>query len=257
MKWPRRIGLVRHGESAYNALREAKAKDPLYAKFQRAYDADYGSKECRRLAEIIWKKYGLSTSDYETPLSPKGHEQARKTGASLMAGNFSKPDVVLISPYLRTRQTWEAMLKGGFNADGAKIIIEDRIREQEHGLSVIYSDWRVFNALHPEQKLMRDRQGSYWYQYPQGESVSMVRDRTRDVTGMMIREFPNLDVWMITHHLTILSLRANYERLSPEEFIHLDEHEKPVNCGVTQYIGDPKQGSDGKLILAEYNTKHY
>jgi IS5 family transposase len=61
----------------------------------------------------------------------------------------------------------------------------------------------------------------------------------------------------VTHHLTILSFRANYERLSPEEFIRLDEHEKPVNCGITVYRGDPNQGKDGKLVLQIYNKKFY
>ena len=34
-----------------------------------------------------------------------------------------------------------------------KIIEDERIREQEHGLSSIYNDWRVFFTLHPEQKI--------------------------------------------------------------------------------------------------------
>jgi hypothetical protein len=61
----------------------------------------------------------------------------------------------------------------------------------------------------------------------------------------------------MTHHLTILSARANYERLSPEEFIKLNDHEKPVNCGMTIYRGDPHQGRDGRLVLETYNQKFY
>ncbi len=257
MKWPASVTMIRHGESAYNALRAVKAKDPEYVAFLRAYDADYRSSESRRLAEVIRSRHALTMSDYETPLSDKGREQAFKTGAELGRKGTFVPDIVLVSPYLRTRQTWEEMKRGGFRADGARVIIEDRIRELEHGLSVIYSDWRVLNVFHPEQKLLRENMGPYWYQYPQGESVSMVRERLRNVTTTMIREFSSLHVLLITHHLTILSVRANYERLSPEEFIRLDNEEKPVNCGVTRYIGDPRQGSDGKLILMEYNTKHY
>lgn len=258
MKWPASITMVRHGRSAYNALRAVKMKDELYLRFLRAYEEDYTSPTCRELALQVWKKFGLGTSDYDTPLDEEGIEQAFKTGMGMAQDARSpRPDVVLVSPYLRTRQTWEHMQRGGFNADGAKIIMEDRIREQEHGLSVLYSDWRVFHVLHPEQKLLRELLGPYWYQYPQGESVSAVRDRTRDVNGMLVREYPEKHVYMITHHLTILSMRANFERLTPEQFIHLDEHETPINCGVTRYIGDPDQGVDGKLILSEYNTRHY
>ena len=257
MKWPASITMIRHGESSYNALRDAKALDPHYREFLKAYKKDYTSAECRRLAQETREEYSLKTNDYETPLSLNGQEQAQKTGAALAKENHYPPDIVLVSPYLRTRQTWQKMQEGGFKAEGARVIIEDRIREQEHGLSVLYSDWHVFHVLHPEQKLMRERMGPYWYQYPQGESISMVRDRLRDVTTMMIREFSGLHVMLITHHLTILSVRANYERLSPEEFIRLDKDEKPVNCGITRYIGDQTQGTGGKLILSEYNTKHY
>ncbi len=257
MKWPASITMVRHGESAYNALRVAKAKDPQYAEFLRAYKENYRSSESIRLAVGIRQRHALNVSDYETPLSETGREQALKTGAALGKQGSFVPDIVLVSPYLRTRETWEEMKRGGFPANKARVIIEDRIREQEHGLSLLYNDWRVFHVFHPEQKHLHDLMGRYWYQYPQGESVSQVRDRLRDVTATMIREFSSLHVLLITHHLTILSVRANYERLSPEEFIHLDEHEKPANCGVTRYIGDPRQGSDGRLILSEYNTKLY
>lgn len=136
-------------------------------------------------------------------------------------------------------------------------VADDRIREQEHGLSLLYSDWRVFHVLHPDQKQLRDLQGPYWYQYPQGESVSQVRDRARSFTSMLIREWADKHVLVVTHHLTILSLRANYQRFSPEEFIRLDEYEKPVNCGVTLYRGDPTIGKDGKLVLKAYNKKFY
>lgn len=257
MKWPNSVTLVRHAESEYNALRRKKADDPLYQEFLKTYAWDFQSAKCRDLANQVWKRYALNTSDYGTRVSDAGHKQAWTTGFALAKESQHKPDVVLVSPYNRTRQTWEIIQDGGFDAGDARVIYEDRVREQEHGLSLVYSDWRVFHAFHPEQKLLRDLQGPYWYQYPQGESVSMVRDRTRDVISMMIREFSGLNVWIITHHLTILSVRANLERLSPEEFIHLDENEKPKNVGITQYIGDPRSGKDGRLVLKEYNKTHY
>ncbi|MDO8558873.1 MAG: hypothetical protein Q7R84_00930 [bacterium] len=58
---------------------------------------------------------------------------------------------------------------------------------------------------------------------------------------------------MVTHHLTILSFRASMEHLTPEQFIELDEKEKPVNCGVTRYECNPDRGKDGKMELIFYN----
>ena len=111
--------------------------------------------------------------------------------------------------------------------------------------------------MHPEQRMLRKLQGPYWYQFPQGESVAQVRDRIRSMTSTIIREYRDLHVWLVTHHLTILSIRANFERLSPEDFIHLDEHEKPVNCGITIYRGDPQSGGSGKMQLELYNKSLY
>ncbi len=258
MKWPASVTLIRHGQSTYNVLREAKDKDPEYQTFKAAFNANPRAHETLQLAGYMRGKYAMQTSDYETPLTRGGQIQAVKTGERLHE-IIPLPEIVFHSPYERVRSTLHGLFIGWPElADlGVPKVAEDRIREQEHGLSLLYSDWRMFHTFHPEQKELHDLLGPYWYQYPQGESVSQVRDRTRDVLSMLIRECADMHVMLVTHHLTILSLRANLERLTPEEFIHLDEHEKPVNCGVTHYIGKPDEGKDGKLVLDFYNKKLY
>lgn len=255
MKWPLTLTLVRHGQSTYNELRQKKQQDPEYQEFRQAFalgPSDY----LRRLARNMRKKFALGVSDYTTPLSPAGIEQGSLTGRAIEQ-DCPQPDVIIVSPYLRTRQTLDAMKAGGFRVQNTRIVIDDRIREQEHGLSLLYNDWRVFQTFHPEQRELYELLGPYWYQYPQGESVSNVRDRIRSFTATLIREYAGCHIMLITHHLTILSIRTNFERLSPEEFIRLDEEEKPINCGVTAYRGDAQRGSNGKLGLVCYNQKWY
>jgi broad specificity phosphatase PhoE len=258
MKWPSYIVIIRHGQSAYNELRGNKEKDPDYRKFKELFDQDHTSPEVRELAELLRKRFALGVSDYGTPLSEEGRMQSQKVGAKILSiAPF--PDVVFVSPYLRTRQTFEQIVYGGFDSwpSHFRLIPEDRIREQEHGLSLLYSDWRIFQTFHPEQKALHDLMGPYWYQYPQGESVSMVRDRIRLFTNMLVREYSGKVVYLISHHLTKLCIRANYERLTPEQFIKLDRHEKPINCGVTVYRGNPHKGREGKLELIDYNKCLY
>ena len=256
MKWPASVTLARHAESAYNELRQKKLNDLLYRSFEAAYAKDCRSAETRRLALEIKEKYALSCSDFDTPLTENGRNQARATGRRLHE-LIPLPNVVFYSPYLRTCDTLAEICNEWPELKAVKTIAEDRIREQEHGLTVLYNDWRVFNVLHPEQKELRDLLGTYWYQYPQGESVSEVRDRTRAMITTLIRECAMMHVLLVTHHLTILSWRANLERLSSAEFIRLDENEKPVNCGITHYLGNPAVGKDGRLELKFYNTKLY
>jgi len=253
MKWPSSLTLVRHGESQYNELRRRKDKDERYKLFKKAFNRDPGSPECRDLALEMRDKYNLGVSDYATPLTEAGRQQAFVTGTRMKA-SLSPPDVAVVSPYHRTRDTFLVMASAWPELQQkAMVYYDDRIREQEHGLSLLYNDWRVFEVVHPEQRGLRKLLGPYWYQYPQGESAAQTRERVRSMMNTVIREWSGLNVLMVTHHLTILSVRANLERLSSEDFIRLDEEEKPRNCGVTIYRGNPERGANGKLELELYN----
>ena len=111
--------------------------------------------------------------------------------------------------------------------------------------------------MHPEQGELHRLLGEYDYRFLNGENIPDVRQRNLSWITTLTREFSDTRVMAITHHLTILATRANFERLSPEQFLQLDEHEKPVNCGVTRYTGNPQLGSSGKLELEEYNRQYY
>ncbi len=257
MKWPTSLTLIRHGQSAYNVLRAKKQQDPLYGQLQDRYELGIVDDETKQLAQQIKEKYALGVGDYETPLTPEGEIQAAITGAKLLEAGTEQPDVIIYSPYLRTRETMDFLTQGWGQLEIVPKVEDDRIREQEHGLAIVYNDWRVFHTFHPEQRELKKLQGDYWYQYPQGESVADVRDRVRSMLTTLIREYSGQRVLMVTHHLTILSIRATLERLTPEEFIQLDKKDKPVNCGVTEYVGTPDEGKDGKLVLKTYNQKLY
>lgn len=256
MKWPTEVTIVRHAQSAYNVLRDKKDADYEYLEFKRFFDKDPEGGRAKELAQIIMDRYALGVGDYETPLTEDGREQARVTGRNLSL-NISLPDVILCSPYERTRNTLDEIRSQWTGLGDVRVVMEDRIREQEHGLALLYNDWRVFHVFHPEQRKLRELLGPYWYQFPQGESVSMVRDRVRSLLSTITREYSGQRILLVTHHLTILSIRAILERLSPEEFIHLDEVEKPVNCGVTFYKGNPTEGKRGRLERLFYNRKWY
>ena len=85
-RWPERLWIVRHGESAGNVARDA------------AHAAG--------LSHI-----DIAHRDVDVPLSPLGEEQSGVLGrwfAALPAAE--RPNVVLTSPYLRAQRTAELML---------------------------------------------------------------------------------------------------------------------------------------------------
>lgn len=258
MKWPKSLILIRHDVSVYNVLKDKKVKNPEYVRFLKEWEKCFNSPKARTLAEKLYKKFVLEVGDAGTPLVDEKGDNAIKTGLTLVREKkIILPDVIFVSPYERTLSTLNCLIKGWPSLGSVKVYKEERIREQEHGLASLYNDWRIFFTLHPEQKFLKDKEGPYWYRWPQGENVPDVRERNRSWTATLIREFSEKNVLVVSHHLNILATRANLERLNAEQFVWLDREEKPVNCGVTLYKGNPNLGQDGKLELIFYNKKFY
>lgn len=254
MKWPNTLTLIRHDVSKFNALRESKAESELYQRFIRAWKTDPASNETIALATIIQEDFALGVGDANTPLADPTGSRAIVTGQK-MPEFMDLPDIVFVSPYLRTKETLRFLAIGWPELQKVPVVEDDRVREQEHGLALLYNDWRVFHALHPDQRKLFELEGPYWYRYPQGESVADTRARNREHLAMLIREYAGKNVLVVTHHLNILATIANLERWSAAEFIEMDTHAKPVNCGVTLFTGVKAQGRDGKLRRTLYNVK--
>lgn len=256
MKWPTYLMMIRHDVSEYNVLKSQKEADPLYRFFARLFDSGHDGLLTRFLARQLWRKYSLNCSDAATPLVDIKAARACATGRRLRK-EFSPPDVIFVSPYLRANGTLAGLTQGWPELKEVRRYIEERVREQEHGLSLIYNDWRIFQTLHPKQRRLYEQEGMYWYRYPQGENVPDVRQRNLLVINTITRDWAGQKVLIVCHHLNILAMRANLERLSAEDFIRLDKEERPINCGVTVYRGHPKLGQDGRLLLESYNQKCY
>lgn len=257
MKWPSELTLIRHDRSRYNELRDLKGDDELYQRFVASFEGDPGSPSTVALAERIRMKYRLGVRDASTELVDPCGLRPHRTGVAMARLGWQIPDAVFISPYVRTQETWRRLWEGFTtirpNMGKPPVEVRDeRVREQDHGLATLYSDWRVFHTLHPEQRELYNMEGSYWYRYPQGENVPDVRERNRSWLGALTRDYVGQRVWVITHHLNILATVANLERLDEDGFIHLDDNCKPANCSVTVYRGDPAKGSKGKLVRERY-----
>jgi broad specificity phosphatase PhoE len=256
MKWPAELLLIRHAESAYNNLRKLKEADEDYRRFRTLLESDPSHPELRRMAVMLHKRHALGYSDRDTPITPVGEAQARTTGREMRDSGIHRPDVIFVSPFLRTEQTLDILQEEWPDLRDATVYREERIRERDHGLGVLYNDSSIYFLMHPEQDELYKLLGEYDYRYLNGENIPDVRLRNLSWITTITREFTGKRVMAITHHLTILAARANFERLSREEFLHLDKHDKPLNCGVTRYIGNPNLGSRGKLELCEYNRQY-
>lgn len=252
MKWPASTTVIRHDVSKYNVLWELKAKSELYQDFKREFEKDWTSVRCYELALQVKEELALPYSNKDTPLVEVQSDRAYYTGCSL-EDRDEKPDVIFVSPFLRTKQTFEAIKRGYPALADVRFYYDERIREQDYGIAELYNDWRVFHVLHPDQKRLYDQKGDYWYQYPQGESRTQVRDRARSFATTLTRDFHNKKVMVFTHHLWLLAFVANMERWDDVQFENINQTDKPLNCGVTTFRGIPNYGSNGKFFLESYN----
>lgn len=228
-RWPSRIWIVRHGESAGNVASEA------------AHGA--------RLARI-----DIAERDVDVALSARGEQQAEALGcwfAAMPAGE--RPEVVLTSPYRRARATADLIQAAGGLADGApEASFDERLREKELGILDRLTRAGV-EQLHPEQADMKTRLGKFYHRPPSGESWCDVILRLRSALDTISLHHGEKRVLIVAHQVVVLCLRYLLEDMTEAEILAIDAEGDVANCSVTEYAFEPHEGTTGKLVLERYN----
>ena len=229
LRWPARLWIVRHGESAGNVARAA------------AYESGADRIE-------------LSHRDMDIPLSEAGRQQAAALGhwfARQPAGD--RPDVLLASPYLRARDTARLFREaGGCDAD-EPICFDERLREKEFGILDGLTTAGI--ARHePQQAELRRMLGKFYHRPPGGESWADVILRLRSLMDTVALHHGGRSVMIVAHQVAVLCLRYIIEGMSEEEVLAVDRAGSIGNCSVTEYRFDPDAGKDGGLVLVRFNA---
>jgi len=181
-----------------------------------------------------------AAGDHKVCLTPLGCQQAERAGADLIQefiGSIHGETLIYCSPYQRTRQTLQHMLKGACDMDARipppRIFEDARLREIERG----YGDSE-------EQQALRPIHGYFYYRYAGGESPADCFDRTSNFLESMMRQVKRKqpqDVVIVTHGLAIRCFVMRFMHLTVEQFESLDN---PDNCdiitiGPKEVIEDP------------------
>jgi broad specificity phosphatase PhoE len=228
-RWPERLWIVRHGESAGNVARDA------------AHAAG--------LAMI-----DISGRDADVALSPLGEAQADALGRWFAAmPSDARPNVLLVSPYRRAKQTAELIrAAGGLSDDAPEFVIDERLREKEFGIldrltrSGIERDY-------PQQAEFRRILGKFYHRPPGGESWCDVILRLRSALDTMSLHYDGCRVLVVSHQVVVLCLRYLVEQMTEEQILAIDTQAEVANCSVTEYRLDEAAGKHGALVLARYN----
>jgi broad specificity phosphatase PhoE len=228
-RWPDRLWIVRHGESAGNVARDAA--------------------NAARLARI-----DLASRDVDVPLSDLGKEQSDAVGRWFADMPVeTRPDVLLVSPYLRARQTASRIQdQGGLTPDPVGPIADERLREKEFG--VLDTLTRIgIEQVYPEQAEFRRLLGKFYHRPPGGESWCDVILRLRSALDTISLHYGGHRVLIVGHQVVVLCLRYLLEELDESAILAIDAEGDVANCAVTEYGFDPSRGPSGGLVLRRYN----
>ncbi|HYH37924.1 MAG TPA: histidine phosphatase family protein [Azospirillum sp.] len=229
-RWPQRLWIVRHGESAGNVARDA------------AHAAG--------LTHI-----DIQHRDVDVPLSPGGEEQSQALGRWFAAlPPDERPDVVLTSPYVRARSTAEIVQAGGgLHVEVADFVIDERLREKEFGILDRLTRLGI-ERHHPDQAEFRRILGKFYHRPPAGESWCDVILRLRSAMDTISLHWGGRRVLIVSHQVVVLCMRYLLENLTEEEILAIDREGDVANCAVTEYGFDPTTSSTGRMELLRYNV---
>jgi broad specificity phosphatase PhoE len=228
-RWPSRLWIVRHGESAGNVAHAL------------AYEKGLG-------------RIDIAERDVEVPLSDLGREQAAALGRWFAAMQESeRPQVVLTSPYLRARTTAEVIAyQGGVVPGTQPHCVDERLREREFGVLDRLTRYGI-QELHPDQFAQRQALGKFYHRPPGGESWCDVILRLRSALDTLSLHHAGQRVLIVGHQVVVLCLRYLLENLDEKQILAIDAEADVANCSVTEYAFDPKKGDGGDLKLVRYN----
>lgn len=228
-RWPTRLWLVRHGQSAGNVAR----------------DLAHASGEHR---------IQIAIRDVDVALSELGERQSDALGRWFARGEgHGRPDVILCSPYARARDTARRFRNAGGADPDESICADERLREKEFGILDGLTTAGI-RAVHPEQAEFRRRLGKFYHRPPGGESWCDVIFRLRSLMDTVSLHYAGRDVMIVAHQVVVLCLRYIIENLTEAEILAIDRGGDVANCSITEYAHDPDAGKDGGLVLVRYNV---
>lgn len=212
---PKRIILIRHGRSEGNENPEINSGKP----------------------------------DYALELTDLGRKQAYDAGVKLKNIVRDESLFFYVSPYWRTRSTFEQIVRH-LSHGQYDFIEEPRLREQEWGHLRPAADTEfIINE--------RDSFGPFYFRFPDGESGADVYDRMSDFFGTLHRDFTknnfSENAVIVTHGMAIRLFLMRWFHWSVEKF---ESYGNPDNCELIIMERDDKGKYTLKSKLKSHVVKH-
>src|SRR5208282_616467 len=235
-KWPNELLICRHGESEANVRKnaaKARGEEPAWTGVLRDMDSpltELGHRQGFSLGVELGRRY---------PVTPTYKHHPVCKGGML--------EYIITSPYLRSRQTTDEIIRGlGY---APKVVVDERLREIDFGI-MDGIDRKRFRELFPSEADRRERDGKYWYRPPGGENRPDCRLRVHSILDTLNRDYVDTKTLISCHSVIVLAFRSLLERWGETEYMQVDKEDDVKNCGLTIYKREDRR----RLKLQEYNT---
>lgn len=172
---------------------------------------------------------------------------AGQDGAGRAGAGTGGPDLVVCSPYVRARQTWESMA-GHPGVTPPPLLVDERLRDREMGIFEMHPPGAL-RARAPEEEARRALVGHWFYRPPGGEALTDVVLRVRDFVDELDRVAPGRRVLLVAHDAIAVAVRLVLAGIGATVPGRLP----PVpNASVSEWTGD-----GGRLRLTRWgDTTH-
>jgi probable phosphoglycerate mutase len=204
-----RISAVRHGESTANVAARAAAHDGL---------------------DLI----DVAEREADVPLSELGRRQAASLGRRLSGlSGVERPDLVVVSPFLRARQTAEVATE----SLDVRTRVDERLRDRDLGILDLHTAQGI-RAAFPQEAERRRHHGKFYYRPPGGESWTDVALRLRAVLREIEQDAPGSHVLIVAHDVVVTIVRYVLQDLSEEQLMR-DAAADPIgNASLSTWVRD-------------------
>ena len=195
---------------------------------------------------------GVPGTDAGVELSPLGWAQAAALGrrlAGLPPGR--RPEVVVCSPYVRARQTWQRVTATAAADLGVQLPeadVDTRLCDRRMGELELLTPAMIAQRFPAEVARRRDAE-ELTYCPPGGESFGDIAVRLDALMHDLHAHHASRRVFLVAHDAIVLMLRYVVERLTFADLATIMRDGPVANASLTRF-----DGSSGRLRLVGYNA---
>ncbi|MCK9900756.1 hypothetical protein CC117_11995 [Parafrankia colletiae] len=241
------LTVVRHGRSTANAALAAAEAAGAMDTAITGLDVDVPLSELGRVRAAA---LGGHLAGRYLEERHRTERRGPTPGPALDPGRGQPPQVVICSPFLRARQTWQVAAAAA--RDGGLVlpepVVDARLGDRAMGRLQLLTSAAVARRF-PDEAGRRRRAGEFHYRPPGGESFADVAVRLAAFLDDWGRRAAGGRVFLVAHDAVVLLLRYVLEKLTVDDVAAIVAAGPVINAAVTRFVRD-----GDRLVLAEYNT---